>query len=226
MFPELAYALDSGKEFERQFRLEDDCWRYLVRGTLSPSPSPVNGRGERAGLPPLVYERRVGVESAFPVFIMNAEKILLIGHIASGTTALLVGPIAMAASKKQGVHSRAGTIYHWLVLAVCLSAIPLSLLHWDQSWHLFFIALFSYSFAFRGYRAVLKRPEGWLKTHIGGMLGSYIALVTAFLVVNSARVPFHDALPPYSLWFLPAVLGTPLIILIQKRALSTPTLLS
>jgi len=51
----------------------------------------------------------------------------------------------------------------------------------------------------------------WLRAHLSGMLGGYIATVTAFLVVNI------DFLPFYVTWFLPSVLGSILIAYYQRK---------
>lgn len=48
-------------------------------------------------------------------------------------------------------------------------------------------------------------PNGWLFTHMGRMLGAWIAALSAFSAVN-LRV-----LPPTIRWLWPAVIGTPLI---------------
>jgi hypothetical protein len=47
----------------------------------------------------------------------------------------------------------------------------------------------------------------WWYSHMAGMLGSYIATVTAFSVVN------FDFLPTVARWLWPSVVGTPLIVL-------------
>jgi len=50
-------------------------------------------------------------------------------------------------------------------------------------------------------------PMAWWFTHMGRMLGSYIATVTAFSVVN------FTFLPTALRWLWPTVVGTPLIVL-------------
>jgi len=50
------------------------------------------------------------------------------------------------------------------------------------------------------------KKGAWLLTHIGRMSGSYIATITAFLVVNV------QLKPQWIIWLLPTVVGTPLII--------------
>src|SRR3954454_2161182 len=124
-------------------------------------------------------------------------------HIASGTLGLLLGPVAMRAPKRRGRHTDAGTVYFWAMAAVCASAAVLAVLDWHRLWWFLPIAAFSYANALVGYLAVRIRPEGWLRAHIGGMGGSYIALVTALLVVN-----VDQTLP--IVWFLPTIVGTPI----------------
>jgi uncharacterized membrane protein len=132
-------------------------------------------------------------------------SLVLIIHVAAGTTGLILGPIAMIARKRRGRHTRVGEVYHWVMLAVCLSAAAMALADWSRIWWFLPIATFSYANALLGYLAAKIRWRGWLAAHIGGMCGSYIALVTALLIVNFRPVPLW-------LWFLPSIVGTPLIM--------------
>jgi uncharacterized membrane protein len=125
-------------------------------------------------------------------------------HVAAGTTGLILGPVAMTARKRRGRHTRVGEVYHWVMLAVCLSATAMAIADWERIWWFLPIAVFSYANALLGYLAAKIRWRGWLAAHIGGMCGSYIALVTALLVVNSRPAPIW-------VWFLPTIVGTPLI---------------
>jgi uncharacterized membrane protein len=125
-------------------------------------------------------------------------------HIATGATGLILGPLAMRATKRRGLHTNLGEAYHWVILAVCVSATTLAILDWDRIWWFLPIALFSYAHAFVGFVAAKRRPGRWLRVHIGGMGGSYIALTTALLVVN-----LGEKLP--LVWFLPTIVGSPII---------------
>jgi uncharacterized membrane protein len=131
------------------------------------------------------------------------EPILAI-HIAAGTTGLILGPLAMRAPKRRGPHARLGETYHWMMLAVCVSAAGLAVLEWHRLWWFLPIAVFSYANALVGYVAIKRRPPGWLRLHVRGMGGSYIALVTALLVV-STRAQLLVA------WFVPTIVGAPII---------------
>lgn len=145
-------------------------------------------------------------------------EIVLYVHIACAVSAFSLAPFAIFSQKKSGWHTRVGTIYHWLLCVACILAIPISILRWEKNWYLLFVAIISYAFAFVGYRAGVKRFSGWLQWHIAGMLGSYIAMWTAFLVVGARSIPILDQVLSFVLWILPTILGTPLIYLVRKRA--------
>lgn len=55
----------------------------------------------------------------------------------------------------------------------------------------------------------IKGSLYWLMAHIGGMLGSYIGAITAFLVNNNAR---YIHMPNIIAWLGPAVVLIPLIV--------------
>ena len=55
------------------------------------------------------------------------------------------------------------------------------------------------------YRGNIKNTNYWLLIHISRMIGTYIASITAFLVVN------NTILPGLVVWLAPTVLLTPLI---------------
>lgn len=57
----------------------------------------------------------------------------------------------------------------------------------------------------------------WLQRHIGHMMGSYIATVTAFLVVNFASSPLG-----VFVWFAPTVVVVPLIFIWTRRNTARP----
>lgn len=137
--------------------------------------------------------------------------LLLVLHIGLGAAGLLLGPLAMGAAKRHGLHTRTGEIYHWTMLGVCLTAAALALTDWARLWWFVPVAAGSYAFALVGYVAAKRRWRGWLGAHVTGQGGSYIAMVTAVLVVNwqlLTGVPGRSSLWP---WVLPTLLGTPLI---------------
>jgi uncharacterized membrane protein len=142
---------------------------------------------------------------------------LTYAHVLAGACAILLGPVAMRARKRRGLHTQVGNFYFALMTFVCASAVVMSIWEWERNAYLFFVSLFSFIFLARGYWAGRRRREGWLRRHISGMLGSYIALVTAFLVVSGPRIPAVSGLPAWSLWLLPSVLGIPFVGWVQAR---------
>ncbi len=142
---------------------------------------------------------------------------ILIVHTLAGLIGLIVGPVAMFARKRNGLHTVSGTIYFYLMTLVCISGGTLAVLNWERSWWLLFVSIFSYGFCLRGYLAEKRRPSRWLKKHITGMLGSYVAMSTAFIVVNVGRVEILRAVPPVFFWILPTLVAFPLI---KKTVLS------
>ncbi|PEY38384.1 DUF2306 domain-containing protein [Bacillus cereus] len=148
---------------------------------------------------------------------MDIFHILLIIHILFGTICLISGAVAMSAKKRKGTHTKWGEVYHASYVVVFITAVILSILHWNEIAYLFYVALFSYSFAIYGYLARKKRWKNWIHHHIRGMLGSYIGAVTALLVNIGNSIPILNLLPTLSFWFLPTLIGTPLTIFVVKK---------
>jgi len=191
-------------------------------------------------------------------------------HILAGFTAFFIAPVPLLTAKGGKTHRRWGKIYFWAMAVVAATAMVLAL--WRPILFLAFTAVFSFYFAFRGYRVLSRksplqgqgpsaidwaaavlafvgsvalivmgivRPSPvwvqlsvvaivfgvigvalaasdiwrfmhppadknfWWYTHMGGMIGSYIAAVSAFSVVN-----FH-VLPTAVRWLWPSAIGVP-----------------
>lgn len=144
-------------------------------------------------------------------------NLFLITHVITGLLCLISGVIAMSAKKKRGKHTVSGQIYHWSYVLVFLTAIAMSIMHWEKSSYLFYIAVFSYALALLGYLSAKIRWKNWVGAHIGGMLGSYIGIVTATIVVNVANMALLNDLPPLLFWLLPTIIGTPFIFIVGKK---------
>src|SRR5262245_30040841 len=61
-------------------------------------------------------------------------------------------------------------------------------------------------------RRPLRPWRQWPRLHLTGMGSSYILMLTAFLVDNGKFLPLWRELPPLALWFIPGVLGLPLLV--------------
>lgn len=53
--------------------------------------------------------------------------------------------------------------------------------------------------------------------HIGEMLGSYICIITATLVVNGSKIPLVKEMTFLLLWSIPTIIGTPIISIVTRR---------
>ncbi len=147
---------------------------------------------------------------------MTATDMILIAHIALGTAGLILGPVAMTARKLPGLHTKTGEAYHWVMLGVSLSAGMLAVLDWGRIWWFLPIAAGSYAFALLGYVAAKRRWRGWLRAHLAGQGGSYIAILTAVLVVNWETLTGARMVSPWA-WALPTVVGTPIIAWVSRE---------
>ena len=89
---------------------------------------------------------------------MNTERFLslmLILHIAGGTTALLSGLVAMFTLKGSKTHRLAGKIYFWGMTAVFVGAVIVAIGHRKD--FLLMVGFFSYYLTVRGYRILFLK---------------------------------------------------------------------
>ena len=148
---------------------------------------------------------------------MTLAGTVLLVHIALGTAGLVLGPVAMVARKLPGLHTQAGEAYHWVMLGVCVSASTLAVLDWGRIWWFLPIAVGSYAFALLGYVAAKRRWRGWLRAHLTGQGGSYIAMSTALLVVNWEALTGTRGVASRWAWALPTVVGSPIIAWVTRE---------
>ena len=148
---------------------------------------------------------------------MTFANAILTLHITLGVTGLVLGTIALWTRKRHGRHTTVGEAYHWIMLSVCVTATVVAVLDWQRLWWFVLVAAGSYAFALRGYVAAKRRWPGWLRAHITGQGGSYIAMVTAALVVNWQRLTGEPGVTSLWAWLLPTVIGTPIIAWVQRQ---------
>lgn len=135
---------------------------------------------------------------------MSSHSIVLAIHIAAGSLGLILGPVAMFVGKRRGAHTRTGEAYHWVFVVLVCTAVVLAVWNWHEGWWLALVGAGSYAFALLGYLSAKRRRPGWLPVHVAGQGGSYIAMVTALLVVNLGTAS------PLA-WIAPTLIGTPII---------------
>lgn len=82
--------------------------------------------------------------------MQTLSQVLLIAHVISGSVALLAALIAISIRKGSPKHNFAGKVYFWSMMAVAVTAIPVSIIR--PNLMLFFVALFSSYMAYAGWR--------------------------------------------------------------------------
>ncbi|WP_433009678.1 hypothetical protein [Kribbella sp. CA-294648] len=131
------------------------------------------------------------------------RDIALILHVAAGLVGLVFGPLAVIVTLRSRQLNWAGEIFHWAVVAVCLTAMVMVPYDWDRLWMFWPIAIVSYLFVYFGQRAA-ESPGGFsYRGVLRGYGGGWIALWTAILVVSFTEHPW--------MWAIPAVVGTAVI---------------
>ena len=82
-------------------------------------------------------------------------SILLPIHISAGAIALLCAALAVSSEKGKKTHVLSGRTYFWCMIAIFLTAIPMSII--NNNIFLFLIAIFSFYLAFAGMRFARNR---------------------------------------------------------------------
>lgn len=129
-------------------------------------------------------------------------------HVAVSAASLLIGPVAMAASKRQGLHSRVGEIYFWVVTVVCVTGGVLAVLEWAKLKMFLLIAVSTFAFALLGYLAAKMRWRRWLLAHVWGVMCSYGSMVVAFVVNNWHYITGQHGMHSPLAFMLPMGVGT------------------
>ena len=142
------------------------------------------------------------------------DTLLIAMHIPAGVIAVVSGAGAMLSVKGSRTHRRRGRIHLGALAVVCLSGVGLVVTRWPRFPHLLALGLLAAAFAASGYATRRRRRP---IAHLVGMGGSYIAMLTAFYVDNGPKLPLWSVLPPVAFWFLPSLLGVPIIVLAVCR---------
>lgn len=104
-----------------------------------------------------------------PVFQGNWATPVVILHVGSAVSAILIGLVPMFARKGGQLHNRAGLGYFWLMMTTCASGGILLIKYFN--FFLTIITLLSFYTAFTGYRVMFRRHKsaGWLDWAASGI---------------------------------------------------------
>jgi len=148
--------------------------------------------------------------------------ILLVTHVAAGSARLLLGPVAMCQDTRRFVCGQCATGlvnvgYRLAVLVVCLSATALVIEHRADLWWLVPVSALTYGLAMLARESAVRRFRGWSHGYVHGQGGSYIALVTALIVVALTVYGPVTGTAQLIPWLAPAAIGTVLIEVWRRR---------
>jgi hypothetical protein len=157
--------------------------------------------------PPPLLAATSPLPTAGPAF-----RVLIVFHILSGLTCIVTASVACLARKRPGTHPRWGTVYYRSLAVVFVTATGLSIMRWQEDKLLFVLGSLTFALATLGLIARNRRPDNWPVWHGVGMGGSYITLLSAFLLDNSSFIPLVNLIQPAPVvWSLPSAVGLPLL---------------
>ncbi len=130
-------------------------------------------------------------------------------HVTAGLVSVVSGIVAMLSRKGGRVHIVSGRIYVGGIAGLFATMVVLAATRWPHDNHLAVLGLIALGTTLLG---LLNRrrhgADGW---HILAMGISYVVMLTAFYVDNGPTLPLWSLLPPWSFWFIPSLVGAPLI---------------
>ncbi len=114
-------------------------------------------------------------------------SVLLPIHILSGALALVSAAVALYSAKVKRAHILSGRIYFWSMVAIFLTAIPMSIA--SSNIFLFLIAVFSFYLTFSGMRFARNRNgvptrSDWLAVFSMILSGIGMLALAAFYLAN------------------------------------------
>jgi hypothetical protein len=95
---------------------------------------------------------------------------------------------------------------------VFITATTMALARWPEDYHLVVLGGISFVSVLVARKAVKNKWKIWPIYHISGMGTSYIFLLIAFYVDNGRFLPVWKHIPPAFYWFLPAIIGFPILV--------------
>jgi hypothetical protein len=150
---------------------------------------------------------------------MHVSDILIVLHVVTGAVGLALGARLIWLSRDRPLLDRSAAAYQWAVAGIALTSAGLVALDWPDLWWLLLLAVLTWGLALAGHIAPLRGFAGWRRVYVHGLGGSYIALVTALLVVSLTVDGPVDGPPAALVWGLPSLIGTMLIAAWHRRLL-------
>ncbi len=138
-----------------------------------------------------------------------AVAVVVALHVTAGLVSVISGIAAMLSRKGGRVHVVAGRVYVGGIAGLFATMVVLAATRWPHDNHLAVLGLIALGTTLLG--LLNRRRHGADRWHIIAMGISYVAMLTAFYVDNGPTLPLWSLLPPWSFWFIPSLVGAPLI---------------
>ncbi|WP_067574677.1 hypothetical protein [Nocardia acidivorans] len=153
---------------------------------------------------------------------MAGYAALLDTHIIAGTAGLALGPLVAWADARHWRSARElGAWYLGIVVAVGITATGLVIVKRTDLWWLIPVSVLTVTLAVLG-RYAYGRPDGWTHAYVHGLGGSYIALLTATVVVAFALDgPLYGPAELIA-WLTPTAVIAPLLELWRRKTNGGP----
>jgi len=154
------------------------------------------------------------------LFESSAFSPMLGVHILAGLVCIVTGVMSMVSEKRAGLHPICGTVYHWgLAILIVSAGFLAAAAHSTDDGLLLVPGGVSFGASCLGRTARRRNWQTWLGTHIISMGCSFIAMLTAFCVEEGESLPALSAVPRLTYWLLPALVGTPFMVsaLVRRR---------
>jgi hypothetical protein len=149
----------------------------------------------------------IPIPSSNPIFLA-----IVAIHVLLGLAAIVTGATAMLLQKGRGAHSSFGIAYFWCLFGVFITMSALAFSRWQEDYHLFILGALSFGAALLGRTILQRRWHQWPRWHLTSMGVSFILMITAFYVDNGKNLPVWRELPQITFWFMPTLVGTPIIL--------------
>lgn len=103
-------------------------------------------------------------------------------HILAGLVCVVTGIVAIASGRRGRLHPICGTIYHWSLAVLVISAGFLAAARWIDDRVLFALGVISFVASSLGRTPRTRRWQAWAGIHIISIGCSFIVMLTAFCV--------------------------------------------
>ena len=159
----------------------------------------------------------LGTFGAMRLIVPELFHYILIWHITAVVIGLIAGLFVLLSRNREDLRALCGRIYCGSYTVVFITTMALAIMKWENGIYALFISGLSYCIAWFGYMASKKRWNNWRIKQIGGVIGSYIGMMTAVFVIGDSSLSFISNIPTLLFWLVPTIIGALIIFGIMNK---------